>query len=167
MSGTNRIFNKIKEYFVVEAKTSDEIFNRLIMWVYGQYVHEYNLYELAKLLPDEHLLRLIDYYDGKLLKLPSKMEFQECFLIAIIFYLKEYKQYSWDQIKNIFDTYPDGKQLFNSISMSKKILKIRKLKKNLHKQLQLILEDLSLSDEEIKKLISKDLNYVEKLTGKN
>ena len=51
----------------------------------------YNLYKYSDL--DSHTLDvLINYYDGSLIKLPTKKEWKTCLMVTLVYYLKNMKK---------------------------------------------------------------------------
>lgn len=50
---------------------------------------------LAKLLDEQSLIKLIDYYDGSEIKIPTKKEYKQNMTLAIYFFLTEVKGFSF------------------------------------------------------------------------
>ncbi len=59
------------------------------------------LVELYNLLGTEKFMEVIELLSGKTVKFPTKSDFKETIQIALCYYLRQYKDLSWDQIKDI------------------------------------------------------------------
>lgn len=128
---TNLVSRKLREYFNYDNKKAKEILNELSLLIYQSESESKDLYELAKLLPDEHLLKVVNYFDGATLQIPSKEDFKNCLLLSVVYFLKEKQNWSWKQIKAYIDI-PDLNSEISSISLSKKLQRIhREIEKNL------------------------------------
>jgi hypothetical protein len=117
----------LDEYFLVEERQLKEIFNQLTLYIYAKESKQNNsdLYMLAKILPDNYLNALIRYYDGDILKTPTKEEFLQSYLLAFCFFLKEIQGWTWEEIKKFFPTTLAYENLISSISIGRKINNIK------------------------------------------
>lgn len=59
------------------------------------------LAELYNLLGVEKFMDVMELLGGKTIKFPSKNSFKETIQIALCYYYRQYKNYSWDQIKEL------------------------------------------------------------------
>lgn len=59
------------------------------------------LAELYNLLGVEKFMDVMELLGGKTIKFPSKSSFKETIQIALCYYYRQYKNYSWDQIKEL------------------------------------------------------------------
>jgi hypothetical protein len=59
------------------------------------------LVELYNLLGTEKFMEVIELLSGKTIRFPTKSDFKETIQIALCYYLRQYKDLSWDQIKDI------------------------------------------------------------------
>ena len=128
----------LETYFEKETLDNKELFNQLLFYIYTIHSSTSDIYMLAKLLPDEYLTKLIFYFDGDTIKLPSKKEYKILLLTALCFWLKEFKNLSWNEIKQIidFDTIEQSVEI-STISLGNKIIKLKKqMGKQLYTQLQ-------------------------------
>jgi len=133
---------KFKKYVETEKTELPSIFFQLTLYIYQQKINEHDLYILAKLLNYEDLIKLINYYDGGLLKLPTKKEFKESYILAVCFFLKEIKNWDWKKIKQCLDL---SEEDLNSYKLG---YEINKLKNSLNKDLTIILEYLKSKEEQ-------------------
>lgn len=120
------IERRLSEYFEKEKYVAKDIFNQLSLFIYSIEDSTSDLYNMAKILPDEHLEKLINYYDGAIIKIPTKEKFKEALLLSLLFYFYEIKKLSWSEIKEIID-YDTYFKDYSLISLGKKIIKIRKI----------------------------------------
>ena len=128
----------LETYFEKETLDNKELFNQLLFYIYAINNTTSDIYMLAQLLPDEYLTKLIFYFDGDTIKLPSKKEYKILLLTALCFWLKEFKNLSWNEIKQIidFDTIEQSVEI-STISLGNKIIKLKKqMGKQLYTQLQ-------------------------------
>lgn len=61
------------------------------------------LVELYKLLGTSKFMDMMDICSGKTIKFPSKEDFKETIQIALCYYYKQFKDYSWDDIKALIN----------------------------------------------------------------
>ena len=122
----------LEEYLKVEEETASNIFNQLALYIYSLNSDTHDLFILAKLVPEcktpeEYLNKIISYFDGDRLQLPSKEEHRTLLLTAVCYYLKVIKGYNWQQIKELLDLPENNKNLLSSISIGGKINKLNLL----------------------------------------
>lgn len=117
--------NILDSYLQQDDVLNEQVFNELILYIYALESKDNDLYMLSRLLPEEYLQKLISYYDGDILKLPSREEYKTCVLTALCFWLKTFKGYSWFEIKEYLKIPDNNKDLLSSISIGGKINKIK------------------------------------------
>lgn len=115
----------------------------LIIYSYQNKFYSSDLYMLAKLIDEgdsakDYFTKMVNYYNGDIVKMPSKDELRYSQMLAIIWYLKDFKGWDWGQIKS-FMALPKyfEDEFFSSISFGKKIAS---LKDEINKELLLILQ---------------------------
>lgn len=59
------------------------------------------LAELYNLLGVEKFMDVMELLGGKTIKFPNKRDFKETIQIALCYYYRQYKNYSWDKIKEL------------------------------------------------------------------
>lgn len=59
------------------------------------------LVELYNLLGMEKFMDVMDILGGKTLKFPNKTDFKETIQIALCYYYRQFRDYSWDDIKTL------------------------------------------------------------------
>jgi len=121
----NFLKNVLDDYFVKDELLNEQIFNELVLYIYSLDNGESDLYVLANILPEEYLQKLITYYDGDILKLPSREDYKTYVLTALCFWLKVFKGYDWTEIKEYLNIPENHKDLLSSISIGNKINKIK------------------------------------------
>ena len=57
--------------------------------------------ELYNLLGLEKFMETMELLGGKTIKFPNKADFKETIQIALCYYYRQFKDYSWDQIKGL------------------------------------------------------------------
>lgn len=120
------IQQKLAEYFEATQQADMEVFNQLVLYIYAVESQASDLHILAKILPQEQLTKLINYYDGDTLKLPSKEEYWKCFMTALSYYFKCIKGMSWSEIKEMIDLPDKDKDMISSISLGYAINRINR-----------------------------------------
>jgi len=132
MSQNKLLKERIEKYFLHKQETDQELLRKLTLIIYSlESGSDNDLYMLAKLLPNDNLINLIDFYDGDVLKLPSKSEYRKSAFLAIIYYFREiYRDaqgnpVSWKEIKNMLSLPEAEAEFFSSIAFSKKINEIK------------------------------------------
>ena len=115
----------LSDYFSTEDILNHQIFNELSLYIYSLDHKMNNLFYLAKILDEESLQKLINYYDGDILRLPSREAYKTSVLTALCFWLKVFKDYSWTDIKDYLNIPDSHKDLLSSISIGGKINKIK------------------------------------------
>lgn len=59
------------------------------------------LVELYNLLGAEKFMDVMDLLEGKTIKFPHKTDFKETIQIALCYYYRQFKDYSWEEIKEL------------------------------------------------------------------
>lgn len=119
------IKDKLEKYFEIDKKTSIQIFNSLCLYIFQLESKDTDLYKLATILPEEDLIKLISYFDGEKMTIPSEEDYRRCKLLAFAFYMKEILGKSWKEIKEYLD-FPDNcSDFISSISLGRRINQIR------------------------------------------
>lgn len=136
---TQLIRDKLDEYFNIEDKNEEKLFTELTLLVYSLNCINSNLCEIAKILPKKYINDLINYLPNSTIKLPTKEKYLESEFIAICYYLKVIKGYSWVDIKKFLDLPEKEKSLLSSISIGNKINKLHGI---ISKQLLKKLKDI-------------------------
>jgi len=152
----DRIIKERVDDFVKEDKRiNKEILNELSLYLYATEFPDSDIYHVAKILNEESLMELVCYANGEPIYLPSKLEFRNNYLVGICFYMKEVLKMSWDDIKKVLNLPEKDKDLISSISIGKKI---NKLKEKFSKDVQRLLKKINVSciDELIKE--KEDIN---------
>jgi len=156
----------LDKYFkeVEEGEGTEKIFNQLALYLYSLDSHENDLYILAKILPEKELQKVITYFDGRHIKIPTQEKYQECLVLSLCFYLKEVKGWSWPEIKQFLDLPEKYKKEVSSISLGGKI---NNIKKRLTTDLKTLITSISVQDfhelflQKIQKDLCKDEEQVE------
>ena len=117
----------IQEYFDNDKFTTHGIFHLLSLYIYVSESGDTDLPILARLLDEKSLQTLISFYDGDNLKLPTKEEYKRCMLTALCFWLRVFKNYSWDEIRDYLGLTENDKDIFSSMSLGGKIGKIKSM----------------------------------------
>ena len=145
MPSLNLIDRRLEELFKKSEENEYKLFTiiALIIYSYQNKFSNSDLYMLAKLIEEEesskeYFTKLVNYYDGDILKLPTKDELRYNQMLAITWYLKDFKGWDWTQIK-AFMALPKyfEEEFFSSISFGKKISSI---KDEINKELLLTLQ---------------------------
>lgn len=122
----NRFLKKaLDEYFSTDDILNEQLFNELSLYIYSLESRNNDLYMLAQLLDGDSLQKLIAYYDGDMLRLPSREAYKTSVLTALCFWLKVFKGYNWQEIKQYLNLPDVHKDILSSISIGGKINKIK------------------------------------------
>lgn len=144
----NTAISQILEKHFKESDTpdSEKVFNQLSFYIYSMDADQNDLYILAKILSPEDLQKLITYYDGKHIKIPTNEKYEECLLVSLCFYLKEIKGWDWPEIKKFMGLPEKHKKHISTISLGGKINKIKdKLNNDLKTLFDILPSDLKTS----------------------
>lgn len=92
-----------------------------------------DILNLYKLLPNlEEFVKVIKLFSGRKVKFPTEEEINECMTLALIYYYRYEKGYTWEEVKKIVP------QDFNPIGYAAKISGFNtQLKKKINKFLEL------------------------------
>lgn len=120
----NIVKEKLKKYLKVEEETASSLFEQLALYIYSLEAEKHDLYILAKLLPEKEISKLVAYFDGDIIKLPTKKEHRTLLLLGVCYYLKEIKRFTWEEIKTFLDLPENNQDLVSSISLGGKINKL-------------------------------------------
>ena len=155
------IKERIEEFLLKDKEINRQLFNELSLYLYCESMPDYDIYFLAKVFSDETLFKLVSYADGEPVILPDKLEFRNNYLVAICFYMKEILGMSWNEIKDVLGLPEKDKDLISSISIGKKI---NKLKEKFGNDIERLLCKIKITDirELIKEKEDLDERYNEK-----
>ncbi len=122
----NILNGKIEKYFEIEDETNKNILDQLTLYIYylESQKSQSDLYLLAKLLEQDPLYKLIDYYDGDNICMPSKEEYKRAYLLGVSFFLKKIVGLNWEQIKNFLNLSTKEDDSVSSISLGRRINQI-------------------------------------------
>lgn len=140
---SNLIKERVDEFIDKNKQLNSEILQELTLYVYAQNFVDSDVYFLAKKLDTESLFKIISYADGEPILLPSKVEFRNNYLVAICFYMKEILEMDWNEIKEVLNLPEKDKDLISSISIGKKI---NKLKERFANDVEKLLKQIKVSD---------------------
>jgi hypothetical protein len=119
------IHKKLDAYFKSQSSSEEKIFNQLALYIYAVQSKDSDLHIMAKLLELDDIIKLVNYYDGDQLNIPTKEEFWNSYLTAICFYYKVIKGMNWTEIKNFLNLPEKDKDMISAISLGYKINFIR------------------------------------------
>jgi len=128
------ILKKINELSKRGDKEDLETLKSLVWLVFQHETKQHDLYFLAKLLPLEMIIDLVEFYDGAEMRIPSKKEFREALAVVVATHM-DMNGHSWEDIKTSLGL--RDKEYFNSISIGKKVKSIKiDIKQQIHKLLK-------------------------------
>lgn len=82
-----------------------------------------DIYDLYKLLGIKNLIKLVQFYDGKVFQLPTAQELQDAILFSLCFYYREVEHQTWEETL---------RKLPMTVSALQMDEKIKQLNKHLH-----------------------------------
>ena len=143
----DKIQEKLQHYFNVEKETAPKLIEQLALYLYYLESPNTDLYLLAKILPEDSLIKLIEYFGGDIIRIPTKEEHLQNKLLAIYYYFREIKQYSWPEIIQKLQLTDQQIEQLNTYSLGHKI---QQIKETLDKDLMKLVEKLqNISKEEV------------------
>ena len=122
------IKKSIHDYLSVEKETAENVFTQLFLYICSLEIQDPpdDLYILGKLLKAEDVKKIVDYYDGDLIRVPRKEKYRVSMLVALCFFLKVVKGYDWADIKDFINLPDNGSDVLSTISIGRKINNIQK-----------------------------------------
>jgi len=84
-----------------------------------------DLFMLSKLLDEESLNNLINYYNGANIRIPTVEDFKRSTILGLFYYLMDVKNLSFSESKTIIESY-GYKIEDDSISLGKRVSSLRK-----------------------------------------
>jgi hypothetical protein len=140
---SNLIKERIEEFAKKDDRVNEDILNEITLYIYATSFPDNDIFFLAKKFKHDVLFDLISYADGEPIILPDKMEFRNNYLVAICFYMKEVLDMTWTEIKEVLNLPEKDKDLISSISIGKKI---NKLKEKFSYDIQKLLKQIKITD---------------------
>ena len=114
---------KLNKLFYVQEDTVEQKFLNVVSIVlYGDDTNK-DLAELFSLVDFDSFIKIINLFDGRTIKFPSKEEIKEAIEIALYYYYKEIKGVKTYQV--LKDLNIRDKDDFSSIAIGRKINKIK------------------------------------------
>ncbi len=136
---TDSLNETLNNYFKVSEYTGEKLLRALSLLVFSFNIEKDDLYILAKLLNPEQLDKLIYYYNGTSLRIPSIEDYKRSKIIVSCFYLREIKGWRWPDIREFLNLTED-EELEDSPSKSV-AAEIRKMKEELKPEFFKILNE--------------------------
>lgn len=84
-----------------------------------------DLFMLSKLLDEDSLTKIIDYYNGSTLTIPTKEEYKMCSLLSLFFYLTEIKEMSFSQAKEFIKKNGNVELEFSEQTIGRRLNKVK------------------------------------------
>lgn len=146
--------DKIDTYFMKDAENDKLLFDSLSLIIYQMESEKTDLHILADLLDADTLQKVVSYFNGAKLSIPTREEYQQNLLLAVCFFLKEIKGMSWPAIKKFIDLPEEYQEFLSSISLGKKIIDI---KGGMNKKLTSLFNSLDWDEVHAKKFLVERL----------
>ena len=97
---TTSIFDdQIEEVFSKKKDNEMSLILKTLSMILYQSSNNTDIVELYRLMGMENFVKVISLFDGRTVKLPSADEFKEDLILSLIYYYREIKQLSWEQVK--------------------------------------------------------------------
>lgn len=158
MNLNQNINKKINDYFNIEKEVSKETLEIITWYIYQlEENRQHDLYLLAKILPEEYIMKLVSYFDGDNIQLPKKDEYVDLKLASVCFFLKKIQKWNWQQIKDFLNIPEKDIEVLSPISVGNKI---NKIEENLNRDIKDILKNTKFSDNQRVKKIFQE--YIQK-----
>ena len=90
---------QINELFKFREETDVDKFFYIVQLILSFSIKNKDLLEMYKLLGLDNFTKMINFFDGKEIKLLKSLEFKETMLLALFYYLRNIEKKSWDDIK--------------------------------------------------------------------
>ena len=90
---------KINDLFKNKSKGEVDIFFEAINLILSISIKNRDMLEIYKILGLENFIKLVNFFDGKTIKVFEQKEFQESFMLALYYYMREIEKKSWAEIK--------------------------------------------------------------------
>lgn len=117
---------KLNEYFKISEYSSEQALNALSLLIYSFDADKNDLFILAKLFNSEDVAKLVYYYNGATLKIPTIEEYKRAKVVASCYYLREVKGWTWPDIKEYLNlTEEEELEDSSTKSIGKQIAKIK------------------------------------------
>ena len=146
----SKLTETVAQYFEQAEQKDTEILKQLQLYIYGMDSSDSDLYMLAKILPEEYLDKLVDYFDGGTLTFPSKENMRVLKMVAIVYFLKKIKGLPWKKIRELLNIEEDSN--INTSTFSRRIDKIDD---HLKQTFKVLLDRMS--QEDVEKILMEDL----------
>jgi len=90
---------QINELFQFREDGDVDKFFSIVQLILSFSIKNKDLLELYKLIGLDKFTKMINYFDGKEIKLLNSLEFKETMVLALFYYLRNIEKKSWDEIK--------------------------------------------------------------------
>ena len=125
--------HRIQEAFKKEKQSDlDFIFRITELIIYFNYQNNINLIELYKSIGIDAFCKVLTLFDNMTVKFPAKSDVKETLMLSLIYYMREIKGYSWEDIKKEFPY---------DVSTISYGIRIKKINNQLHQRIQEMIHD--------------------------
>lgn len=97
------IDNQIERLFSKQSPTEMDLILSILSIIFYKNNMNKDIVDLYNIVDINSFVKIINLFDGKSVKLPTKNNFKEELIFAILYYYKKVKGYEWDKIKQIVD----------------------------------------------------------------
>lgn len=131
MSKSKEVLKRLSDLVDEAEKNDAEMLMSLIWLVFESESKQHDLYFLAKTLNVNQLEKIIDYYNGGTLRIPSKKEFRECLMTVMALKMK-FDGVPWESTKKTLGI--KDKESYNSTNILRKMNNVSEdIKQNIYK----------------------------------
>lgn len=129
----DRLTARLDSYLAVEQQTDRQILAQLSLMIFAE-VSDSNLYELAKILPEDKVRDVVSYFDGApIVSVPTKEEYKRCVTATVCYFLHHVKGKSWAEIKRTLSL-PEDDVSFSTVALDRLLSNLdQKFKRRLEK----------------------------------
>lgn len=135
------IIQKLTDYLEKDNENVKSLFGQIVFFIF-QTEGKNDMYKLFQFLGFDNTIKMVDYFAGKTIKLPTRQEFLDTMKWAIIFYMREYLGASWKEISKQLDTEGYDGTIDCEVSVERKVRTIkRRMNKHIYKMLHEVGEE--------------------------
>jgi hypothetical protein len=101
--GTNNITDlQLEQLFSPKKTTEMDIVLRTVELLLYENYNSTNIVEIYKLLGLENFSKLVQLFDGRTIKLPTKQELTDNLISSLVYYYRNIQNESWEEVKAHF-----------------------------------------------------------------
>jgi hypothetical protein len=123
---------QLDEYFRKEKVDTRELIKKISVLIFQYEIPNTDAAKAVAITDIDVINKLVNYYDGGTIKLPTKQEWKDCLMMLVYYYFKNVKGMDWKDIRKILNISSEDDNVRDRISLG---LRVKSFSDKIRKEL--------------------------------